>query len=347
MKYSHLVVTDITDCYGSLYTHSVSWALHGKEEAKHEKSEQKLFGNKIDNILMSMSFGQTNGIPQGSALMDFIAEIVLKYIDLCLCKKIEEISDYKIIRYRDDYKIFVNNPVDGEKIVKCLSEILIGFGMRLNDQKTFLTNEVIIGSIKGDKLYYTLFVNDKFDKKNRRKHLLMIYDFAKKYPNSGQTIKLLSKYNRECCQEFHSNSVLERQVLVSMVANIAYENPRMYPICTTIISNLLSGLDKGDIGEIIGLIQNKFSNEINTGYLDIWMQRLSYNIDPNLEYKNELCGLVTEKKDNLSIWCSAWIPEKLRNIIKEKVIINRNKLEKMPPIIQQNEVDDFVNEYMY
>jgi hypothetical protein len=31
-----------------------------------------------------MNNGQTNGIPQGSVLMDFIAEMVLGYIDECL-----------------------------------------------------------------------------------------------------------------------------------------------------------------------------------------------------------------------------------------------------------------------
>ena len=55
-----------------------------------------------------MSYGQTNGIPQGSALMDFVAELVLCYIDSLLSEQIEGIekSEYKIIRYRDDYRIF-------------------------------------------------------------------------------------------------------------------------------------------------------------------------------------------------------------------------------------------------
>jgi hypothetical protein len=31
--------------------------------------------------MRGMNFSQTNGIPQGSVLMDFIAEMVLGYID--------------------------------------------------------------------------------------------------------------------------------------------------------------------------------------------------------------------------------------------------------------------------
>jgi hypothetical protein len=36
-----------------------------------------------------MRHGQTNGIPQGSVLMDFIAEMVLGYADTLITKKTE------------------------------------------------------------------------------------------------------------------------------------------------------------------------------------------------------------------------------------------------------------------
>lgn len=29
LEFSHVLHTDVSDCYGSIYTHSVSWALHG------------------------------------------------------------------------------------------------------------------------------------------------------------------------------------------------------------------------------------------------------------------------------------------------------------------------------
>lgn len=66
-----------------------------------------------------MRYGQTNGIPQGSALMDFIAEIVLVYCDEKLTKKLESlnITDYKILRYRDDYRVFSNCSSDLELIL--------------------------------------------------------------------------------------------------------------------------------------------------------------------------------------------------------------------------------------
>ena len=77
-----LTHTDIKNCYGSIYTHAVAWAIHGKQEAKGQRREKKLLGNRIDDLLMDMCHGQTNDIPQGSVLMDFIAEMVLGYADL-------------------------------------------------------------------------------------------------------------------------------------------------------------------------------------------------------------------------------------------------------------------------
>ena len=74
--------TDITDCYGSVYTHSLAWAINGKKAAKANskkphKDKADLLGDRVDGLLRDMSNGQTNGIPQGSVLMDFVAKIVL------------------------------------------------------------------------------------------------------------------------------------------------------------------------------------------------------------------------------------------------------------------------------
>lgn len=153
LDYEYLIHTDVVDCYPSMYTHSIAWALHGKEESKRNKGTEGLIGNVIDRFIQDMRCGQTNGIPQESVLMDLIAEIVLGYADLLLARKLKEKScDYKILRYRDDYRIFTNNPLEGDRIMKVLSEVMIGLGMRLHPQKTEAGDQVICSSMKRDKL---------------------------------------------------------------------------------------------------------------------------------------------------------------------------------------------------
>jgi RNA-directed DNA polymerase len=126
LDYEYMIQSDVADCYGSIYTHAIPWALHTKPVAKTKRNDKGLVGNLLDWHLQDMSNGQTNGIPQGSVLMDFIAELVLGYADQVLTRRLESLSvdDFRILRYRDDYRIFVNNPQNGEAILKALTEEL-------------------------------------------------------------------------------------------------------------------------------------------------------------------------------------------------------------------------------
>src|SRR6185312_11663464 len=60
-----VVRADVTRFYQSIYTHSVSWALHGKETAKKKMKDKGLVGNVLDEVLRSGQDGQTIGIPTG------------------------------------------------------------------------------------------------------------------------------------------------------------------------------------------------------------------------------------------------------------------------------------------
>ena len=42
LEFNWIGVTDITNCYGSIYTHSISWAIHGMSTAKTNKNKKKL-----------------------------------------------------------------------------------------------------------------------------------------------------------------------------------------------------------------------------------------------------------------------------------------------------------------
>lgn len=172
LDYKHIMVTDISNCYSSIYTHSIAWALHTKKVAKANKTNRSLLGNIIDKSIQSMQYGQTNGIPEGSVLMDFIAEMVLGYADELLTEKLKEekIKDYHILRFRDDYRIFANDLSIISRIGKHLSEVLIELNLKLNSSKTFVSNDLISSAFKSDKLDWNAYKQtiDKeiIDKKN-------------------------------------------------------------------------------------------------------------------------------------------------------------------------------------
>lgn len=344
LDYAYLYQTDITDCYSSIYTHSVAWALHDREIVKNtERFNMNLIGNIIDKHLRQMSYGQTNGIPQGSVLMDFIAEIVLGYADKLLAAKIENIEEYKIIRYRDDYRIFVNNPQDAEEIIKNLTEVLIDLGLKLNDEKTIKSDNIIRDSIKPDKLYWE--INNKIKlSKTVQSELYIIHALAERYPNSGS----VSRQLQELYQRIKNSKKIDKniKVLISIVVDIAFKNPRTYPIVSAILSKFFSFLkNETERKDAIERIKRKFEKLPNTGHLQIWIQRLTIKIDTSIAYEEKLCQKVKDKDVKVQLWNSDWLNNSLKIIIDSTKIIDNNKIEKLKPVIDVNEVALFKQYY--
>ena len=60
----YLLKTDIARYYPSIYSHSVPWALHGKDAARSDK-KFNLLGNRLDLWLRATQDKQTGGIPIG------------------------------------------------------------------------------------------------------------------------------------------------------------------------------------------------------------------------------------------------------------------------------------------
>jgi len=342
LDYQYLTHTDITDCYGAIYTHSVAWALHGKKDMKdiQNRNCQSYLGNRIDEHLKNMSHGQTNGIPQGSSLMDFIAEIVLGYADLLLSEEIgKKIKDYKILRYRDDYRIFTNNLRDGEQILKYLTEIMISLGLKLNAEKTNSTNDIVTGAIKKDKLYW---IKQKQTKVNFRSDLLIIYELSRQHPNSGSLRRALDDFSSRLLKvkNFKDDII----PLISIASGIAYKNPATYHYIATIVSYLLSYItDDSQKKDLLKRIIKKFNSIPNTGHLMIWLQRIYLGISPkscSVCFDEKICCLVLNK--NVELWNNSWLRgPQIKNVIKSKKIIDHDEIKKLPEVISRKEVELF------
>lgn len=340
LEYEHITHTDITDCYGSIYTHSIAWAIHKKSVVKSEENRFKkdLIGNSIDEYLRDMQHGQTNGIPVGSVLMDFIAEIVLGYVDLEVSEKVKtkNIEDYKILRYRDDYRIFVNNPVQGELILKIIAEVLSGLGLKLSSSKTRLSNMVIRDSVKSDKMAW---LKAKQGNNGLQKHLILIHDFSESYPNSGSLIRALSDFQKRIIRK----KVIKTDALpmISIAVDIGMRNPKTYPLIAAVLSKLLACLDSDDLRtQVFEKVRKRFSSVPNTGHLDIWLQRASVTFDKSLKFNEPLCQLVADNQ--IKLWNNDWIKSvKLKDLIQPKEIINTKTLNELKEVIQSSEVQLF------
>lgn len=343
LDFEYLLETDITDCYGAIYTHSISWALHSKSVAKQNRSDKTLLGNIVDAHIQDMRHGQTNGIPQGSALMDFIAEMVLGLADLELSEKIQgaNIDDYRILRYRDDYRVFVNNNQDGERIVKFLTEIMIGLGLKLNPAKTKASSDIVRASIKGDKLAW---ISRKHTEKSLQKHLLIIHDHAVQFQNAGSLVVALNDFHKRI---FLRKKLLEQPMpLIAIVVDIAYHNPRAYAVCAAILSKLMSFLESTDEKVAVAeKIKTRFAKIPNTGHMQIWIQRITLPISKTLAYEEPICKLVAG--EDVALWNMEWISNKeLKNEIDVMKVIDREVLAASDPVIPVKEVELFLTKDM-
>jgi hypothetical protein len=348
LDYNHVLHLDITDCYGALYTHSIVWALHEKEEAKkpENRNKRELIGNVIDWGIQDMSNGQTNGIPQGSVLMDFIAEIVLGYGDLHLSERLneKEITDYKIIRYRDDYRIFTKSEQTSSVIAKELSEVLSSLNFKVNNGKTVSNNDLVLGAIKPDKIHW---IYNKRKTENVQKWLLQIYILGEKFPNSGtlyKEVKLFLDWLKKREDSVIENDSEEKKViyhsdvLISILINLAYNNPRLYPLVTGSISYLITKImDVEYQKDIIYKIHDKFKQLPNTNYLDVWLQRLTLKIDVDIIYTGKLCKKVID--NSASLWNSDWLNPQIKKLIENAPIIDSGKINDLQISFSKAEIN--------
>ncbi len=337
LDYKYMACTDISNCYASIYTHVIPWAIHTKDIAKQDKTND-LIGNLIDTKLRNMNYGQTNGIPQGSVLMDLIAEIILGYADELLTNELEhqKIVDYQILRYRDDYKVFANDLSIIDKILKALTEIIAELNLKLNSNKTFTTSDIINGSIKKDKMYR---LNNPIDQSlNKQKKLLIIYNFGLLYPNSGSMRYLLTELYKKDFLNLKSRPNSYEQI-ISLVSDIMIKNPSTYSICIGILSEIFSHLNINSREKYVNKILNKFSDLPNSDYLEIWLQRLTLIDNRNKTYNSSLCQKLYDKQNKL--WNSDW----LNFTLNEELIIDENVIDELSITVSESEVNSFSSTY--
>ena len=342
MVYEYVFHADITDCYGSIYTHSIVWALHGKPAGKDKdkRTDKSLIGNVIDWHIQDMRHGQTNGIPQGSALMDFIAEMVLGFADLELSEKLKRsgITEYRILRYRDDYRVFVNNPQVGEAVLKSLTEILIGLGMKLNTSKTTGSESVISSALKPDK---RAWLRSRQGDANLQKHLLIIHAHGLDYPNAGSLVIALTHFHQRLGRE---KRLQNPHVLISIAIDIAYSSPRTFPVCAAIVSKLLRFLDtEAERAQVLATIYKKLAKLPNTGLMEVWLQRIGHFYDFCPAYIENLCKLV--KAERVGLWNNDWITAKeLKRALSATAVFDRATFKAMKPVVPSKEVEMFASE---
>ena len=338
LEFKYVLTTDVTDCYGSLFTHAIAWALHGKTyaQSREGRNDEKLFGNTLVSAIRSTRRNQTNGIPQGTNLSNLLAELVLGYGDLLISKALNEagISNFKITRYRDDYRVFSNSQHDCDLIARIIGSVLRDFGLKLNPAKTALSNELVHAAVKEDKWY---LLKNRGKPRGLINHLLIIHNLAREHPNSGSVSRVLTEFQRKI---FRTDRTRENVgSMVGIVTDIAIHNPRTISIYASILSRMLTWVDAIDREQLLKKIRAKFEAVPHAALLELWLQRVTGPINLPFVYSEPLCRSVTDPYYQL--WNSDWLPLHLQELVKAATYVDQVAFHALSPVVHPNEVQLF------
>lgn len=364
LEYRYMFVTDITNCYGSVNPQTFDWAFSLKDTSFETEGESKI-AKSIQWYLRAFQQGRNIGIPQGSAIFDFVGEIILGYSDLLLHEalqtKAQEYEEqgkafpaYEIIRYRGDYRIFCNNREALEEISYILQQVLERLNFRMNSQKTKISDSIVTDAVKSDKLAY-IYNTPIFNKKgvdfdSFEKHLLYILMFAREYPDSGSVKTMLSDIDKRIEDWLNPKEEQEGKdpkkpnyipggsvrAMSAICTQIALENVGCSHYALRVISRMIDLLkDMKEKQSIIDLVYHKLCDQPNSDYNQLWLQNMTYTQDKKngtSPYTLRLCQLVAGKVV-APLWNNDWLKPELATSLPYDSVVNGETLKKVTPVI--------------
>ncbi|MDF1641292.1 antiviral reverse transcriptase Drt4 [Thalassolituus oleivorans] len=128
------VHADISNCFNSIYTHAIPWALVGHKEAKAKSGwgHNNEWFNLLDKCQRMVKRNETNGVPIGPATSNIVVECILSKIDEVLLGS----HNYKYQRFIDDYICYCFDHEQAEQFIRDLRNELHKYKLDLNLTKT-------------------------------------------------------------------------------------------------------------------------------------------------------------------------------------------------------------------
>ncbi|WP_417514430.1 antiviral reverse transcriptase Drt3b [Marinobacter sp.] len=159
---------DVSKCFQSIYTHSITWAVKDKQFVKDNLPDIKSssFEGKFDRIMQRSNSNETNGILIGPEFSRIFSEIILQRIDENSRRLLhqEGFENFKIKRYVDDYFVFAQSEEQARAIMQVFRSELEKFNLHLNESKINLSSRPFITNESVAKQQASSLVNELFDR---------------------------------------------------------------------------------------------------------------------------------------------------------------------------------------
>ncbi len=274
--YKFVVIADIKQFYPSIYTHSISWALHTKKKIRDGNERNlRLIGNHIDTLVQYSNDRKTNGIAVGPAISDVISEWLLNVVDAKISSRLPGRAFG--IRFKDDYRIVCDTEDEAKSIIGIIQKELKEYDLHLSDEKTSF-ELMPDGLYRPWMLEYDHFATTLLDNiaKNEpipfRKYLILqrkVFDMNKSYAAKGVTEKFLGRLVGDDCSFMVSiGTKLQKQMVIANLFRLIGQKPKVIGQVLGILESLLDDESKMQIED---KLNNLWGNNRDNEFMLCWI----------------------------------------------------------------------------
>lgn len=290
-NYKYILKTDIKNFYPSIYTHSIAWAIHTKEEIR-KKGNRSDFNNFVglvlDKLFQYSNDGCTNGIAIGPAISDLISELILVAVDT-ECSKIIDAQgiDFLGVRFKDDYRFLCQTKEEANQIIKVLQKQLALYNLTLNEGKSKIDElpEGLFREWTADYQQYSLRYKRKVSYKRFESSIRGTLKVDQKYEGTGVVDRFLSElYTKDFDLKFDFK---EKDLLktISLLLMLKERRNKSFPQILGIIEQIILNNRKKvrTISTISSVIENLLNDKLkypeDNQYDIIWLVYFVKSLD--------------------------------------------------------------------
>lgn len=322
----YMVKADISNCFPSIYTHSLPWALVGKSASKINRNKSEWF-NKIDYYTQLMKNGETHGLIIGPHTSNLLSEIILCSID-------NRLNKWDYIRNIDDFTCYVETYDKAQEFLIELSKELREFDLILNHKKTEIIELPVAATeqwVHKLNLISSLLKNGKLN-----------YNGAKAYLDSAIELMKSNKMNSAILN--YAIKVLGSVELTSNAKEYCLKTifhwSLIYPYLIPTLDKNVFEVFSADISQITDISQEIFKSSLEKRNYEA----ISYAIYFAIKYKfkvKDICADNAIKSSNCIYKLLAYIYFKKQ---KDKDSINLLKNHAKELVINE---DDFNRNWLF
>lgn len=235
-----LVKIDISQYYPSIYTHTLTWALLGRDRAKqlHRMGNARQaevdypiyrFADELDRLIRLTQENQSVGIPIGPDTSHVISELIGCYFDQRLDA---EFPGLRAFRYFDDYEIYVDGEEMAQEVFRFAQEILAEFQLSISEAKAvikrfpFEFEEAWVREINA-------YPFNPAIENHIRQYFSMVFGLIERYPDKAPTV---IKY---ALRRFERRSSGISQENWPLFESLLLKTALVGPSCLDIVSRIL------------------------------------------------------------------------------------------------------------